>query len=554
MNINQSNKGYLQIRSTIFHIAGKFIFWRLTSIIVEMRVLIVFLVGAIMPAIASADLSTKNVLFLVADDMRPDIGVYNENDQTHQKMYTPNLDKLAKQSLLLKRAYVQQAVCSPTRASLLTSRRPDTTHVHDLIQYWREVGGNFTTIPQYFKENGYMTAGMGKIFHPGGASGHDDPISWTEPYFHGKAPHWKNASRYSWYAASEEETKQFPLLDDQTAEHAVEMLNMLASEARNGQQPFFLAVGFHKPHLPFLFPEQFLKHYPINDIQTPDNPYAPIGMPQVAWSNFDEIRKYDDIMNNYGYGDINGTQFPDTVVKQLRRAYYSAISYTDSLVGKVVDTLENLGLASNTIISFWGDHGWQLGEHGEWCKHTNFELATHAPMMVKVPGMTDHGVVTETPTEFVDLFPTLVEAAGLPKLPLCPENSSNVTTCTEGISMIPLIEDPEREWKSAVFSQYPRMIVSGNVVMGYTLRAEVYRYTEWVFYDTVKYEPIWDQTRGFELYDHSDDPQENINRIDDPNYNDIKKKLSKVLHDGWRAAIPEEKHKNDADINIEIIS
>ena len=504
--------------------------------------------------VVSTKSTTKNVLFLAADDMRPDIGVYNVNNQNSPNMYTPNLDRLAKQSLLLKKAYVQQAVCSPTRASLLTSRRPDTTHVHDLIQYWRNVGGNFTTIPQYFKENGYITAGMGKIFHPGKASGHDDPISWTEPYFHGKAPHWDNASQYSWFAASEEETEQYPLLDDQTAEKAIEMLNHLAPKARNGNQPFFLAVGFHKPHLPFLFPEKFLEHYPLNDIMLPDNPYAPNDMPQVAWSNFDEIRKYEDIMDKYGYGDINGTQFPDQVTKELRRAYYSAISYTDSLVGKVVDTLENLELAENTIISFWGDHGWQLGEHGEWCKHTNFELATHAPMMIKVPGMTDKGVEIETPTEFVDLFPTLVEAAGLAKIPLCPENSSDVMTCTEGVSMIPLIDEPERKWKSAVFSQYPRMIVSGNVVMGYTLRTQEYRYTEWVFYDTVKYEPIWDQTRGFELYDHSNDPQENINRINDPNYSLLQKKLSKMLHDGWRAAMPEERYVETDDIDIELIA
>ena len=151
---------------------------------------------------------------------------------------------------------------------------------------------------------------------------------------------------------------------------------MMAPGARNGRNPFFLAVGFIKPHLPFIFPENFLKYYPLKDIILPENPYSPADMPEVAWSNFDEIRIYKDIANKYGYGGINGTQYPDQVTKKLRRAYYSAISYTDSLVGKVIDTLEHLGLASNTIISFWGDHGWQLGEHREWCKQTNFELAT----------------------------------------------------------------------------------------------------------------------------------------------------------------------------------
>ena len=154
----------------------------------------------------------------------------------------------------------------------------------------------------------------------------------------------------------------------------------------------------------------------------------------------------------------------------------------------------------------------------------------------------------------MDLFSTIVEAAGLPKISLCPENSFNVSTCTEGVSMIPLINEPERQWKSAVFSQYPRMIVSGNVVMGYTLRTQEYRYTEWVFYDTVKYEPIWDKTRGFELYDHRNDPQENINRINDPNYSLLQKKLSKMLHDGWRAAMPEERYVGTDEIDIEIVA
>ena len=502
---------------------------------------ILIILGALFLIIKSVHLTTKNVLFLVADDMRPDIGVYKRDNEKSSNMYTPNLDKLAMQSLLLKKAYVQQAVCSPSRTSLLTGRRPDTTHVYDLIQYWRDVGGNFTTIPQYFKEHGYYTAGMGKVFHPDSSSGYDDPISWTEPYFHGDNSHWENASQYTWFAASEEETREFPLVDDQIAQKAIETLHMLAPEARNGGHPFFLAVGFNKPHLPFLFPEKFLEYYPLNDIMLPENPYAPVDMPEVAWSNFDEIRNYKDIANIYGYGGINGKKYPDHVTKKLRRAYYSAISYIDSLVGKVVDTIDNLGLASNTIISFWGDHGWQLGEHGEWCKQTNFELATHAPMMINIPGMTDRGVEVETPTEFVDLFPTIVEAASLPKISLCPENSSNVSVCTEGVSMIPLIEDPNREWKSAAFSQYPRMLVSGNVVMGYTLRTKEYRYTEWVDYDIVKYEPIWDEARnrGLELYDNVVDPHENVNRINDPKYLDVQKQLSKMLHDGWRAAMPE---------------
>ena len=256
---------------------------------------------------------------------------------------------------------------------------------------------------------------MGKIFHAGHASNNNDPISWTEPYFVPKDS-WSNGN--SWRAVEDNETIANPLQDQQTASHAISTLTNLAPRAKTGEKPFFVAVGFHKPHLPWVFPKSFLDFYPQEDIRLPPNPFAPVNFPDIAWSNFDELRTYKDIRFNYGHGQENLT-LPDAKVRELRRAYYSALSYTDYLVGKVVSTLDKLGLTDSTIISFWGDHGWQLGEHAEWCKHTNFEIATHAPMMVHAPGRTDSGVVTERLTEFVDLFPTLAEAAGLPEVPLC---------------------------------------------------------------------------------------------------------------------------------------
>ena len=489
----------------------------------------------------------KNVLFLVSDDMRPQLGAYAGRhfpSRVSPKMHTPNLDALASRSLVMGRAYVQQAVCSPSRTSLLTGRRPDTTHVHDLIAYFRHVGGNFTTIPQYFKEHGYVTTGMGKIFHPGIASGHDDPVSWTEKYFHAHSKYWDKYPRYSWYAANDSEVDRHPLIDTMTADHAVETLKRLAPAARSAEQPFFVAVGFHRPHLPFFFPASFLKYYPEAEIRLPDNAYAPVDLPEIAWANFDELRSYVDIKNKYGYGAIN-TTLPPFKVRQLRRAYYAAISYVDSLVGRVVSTLDQLGLANDTIVSFWGDHGWQLGEHGEWCKHTDFELATHAPMMVHVPGVTDGdggGAVTDRLTEFVDLFPTLAEAAGLPPVPLCPENSTLVRTCSEGVSLVRLMRDPARRWKTAAFSQYPRMDVGSNVYMGYSMRTDRYRYTEWMAYEdlpTPRRLPDKVYPRGHvELYDHAIDPEENVNRGNDPAYGAIVKRLHTALLEGWRAALP----------------
>lgn len=472
----------------------------------------------------------KNVLFLVSDDMRPQLGAYYGQDfpaPVYPKMHTPNLDKLASRSLLLKRAYVQLALCSPSRSSLLTGRRPDTTHVYTIGPYFRKVGGNFTTLPEYFKLNGYTTVGMGKVFHPGRASGGDDPVSWTEPYFHG-VPNFESKN-LSWEAVSDDLLVDKPLIDEQIAQHAVNTLRKVAPDAKSGTRPFFVAVGFRKPHLPFVFPKSLLKYYP--NVSLPDNPYAPVNMPEVAWYNYGGLRSYKDIAKLNASGAIN-TTLPGEVVLLLRRAYYSALTWTDSLIGRVIKELDDLGLSSNTIISFWGDHGYQLGEHGEWCKQTNFELATHAPMMIHVPGLTDHGVSTRELTEFVDLFPTLVDAAGLKPLTTCPENSTDVAVCSEGKSLIPLITAPNKPLKQAAFSQYPR-----EKSMGYTMRTDRYRYTEWpIFHWRPAYKPNWDNLTGVELYDHTNDPEENVNRAYDASYKDIRESLSKMLHAGWRNA------------------
>ena len=413
----------------------------------------------------------KNVLFIVSDDMRPQLGAYsgpNFPSPIHPQMITRNLDRLASESLLLTRAYVQQATCSPSRTSFLTSRRPDTTHVYDLKSYFRKVGGNFTTLPQYFKKHGYESVGMGKVFHPREASGGDDPPSWTLPYYHpSNKPYWTTTKR-SWYAATPDERKKRPLPDEQIVKHAVKMLRKLAPKAKSGQKPFFLAVGFYKPHLPFVFPEEFLAMYPPSEIHLPPNPYAPENMPSIAWTTYRELRMFGDIAQLGLSGDIN-TTIPSNVTLDLRRAYYSAVSYIDSLVGTLLAELDHLGLAQSTIISFVGDHGWHLGENGEWTKHTNFEQATHAPMMIRIPGLTDHGIVSDQLVEFVDLYPTIVEAAMLGTLPVCPEESSHIEVCTEGTSLLPLIFNRQSEASSYAFSQWPR---SGK--MGYTIRSSRY--------------------------------------------------------------------------------
>ena len=481
----------------------------------------------------------KNVLFIIADDLRPQLGAYNGSyfpSSPHAPMITPNIDSLASKSLLLKRAYVQQALCSPSRASFLTGRRPDTTHVYDLESYFRTVGGDFTTIPQYFKMKGYETAGIGKIFHPGKASNNNDHISWTLPYYTGDH-NWENHTEklYSWKGIPNAWLKDKPLIDQQMADQAIATLQKLAPAAKTSSKPFFLALGFYKPHLPLVYPQSFIHNYPWTAIQTPDNQYAPLHMPPTAWFKSAELRQFTDIKSFNFSGEMNVT-LPHAEVIKLRRAYYTCITYIDSLIGNVLNELRRLGLENDTIISFVGDHGFKLGEHGLWGKHTNFDLDTHAPMMIRIPGKTDNGIVSEQLTEFVDLFPTIVEAAGVQKVPQCPEVSTKVSTCHEGTSLLPLVSHPNSPLKVASFSQYPRQR-QHQPVMGYTVTTQRYRYTEWVkFQGKPVYKPDWSTLFNSELYDHLIDPEENINRASYRSLSNIKAQLRNLLHSGWRNA------------------
>ncbi|KAH3781476.1 hypothetical protein DPMN_159306 [Dreissena polymorpha] len=309
-----------------------------------------------------------NVLLITVDDLRPQLGAYEGQDfpaSLQVKMHTPYIDALAAKSLLLKRAYVQVALCSPSRTCLLTGRRPHTTNVFHIGPYFREVGGNFTTIPQYFKINGYSTIGIGKVFHGGSSSAGNDPISWTEPHLDGVS-HFENSGR-SWSAVPDEQLKVKPLVDQQIADKTIKTLRKFAPKALSGKKPFFVAIGLNKPHLPFVFPKSFMKHYP--DVELPENPYAPVNMPSIA--NYRCSRLYKDV-NATRKDEHKNKALSDSYVVNLRRAYYSCVSYIDSLVGRILSELDTLGLSNRTIVSLWGDHGFQLGEHGMWCKHVRF--------------------------------------------------------------------------------------------------------------------------------------------------------------------------------------
>ena len=371
---------------------------------------------------------------------------------------------------------------------------------------------------------------MGKIFHGGSSSNNDDPISWSLPYYQ-PDDYWTEKD-FSWRAVSPQEIEQEPLPDDQMVDHAIQSLRQLAPQALAGELNFFMAIGFYKPHLPFIFPARYLDYYPKNDINLPDNPYAPWYMPDNAWFDYIELRRYKDIEDLGVTGDIN-TTLPDFKTLELRRAYYSTVTYIDDLLGLVLAELKDLNLESNTIVSLTGDHGWSLGENAEWCKKTNFDIATHAPLMVKVPGKTDAGIKSESFAELVDIYPTLVDAAGLPNPEICPEDSSDVLVCREGQSLLPLINNSASEyWKPFVFSQFPR-----NGYMGYSITSDHYRYAEWAKFDEDDAQMDWDDLDGVELYDHTIDSAENINRAEYTEYEDVIREMRERLHDGWRAVI-----------------
>jgi len=473
-----------------------------------------------------------NVLFLAVDDLRPQTRCYGCD-----KMVTPNIDALAAGGTLFNRAYCQQAVCSPSRTSLLTGRRPDTTRIYDLQTHFRLYLPDVITLPQYFKQNGWFSVGFSKIYH----GGLNDPLSWSVPWWHPRAPGYLKPETLKAMQAQRErlrkEGKLKPtkilerdpktgavlkvsrprfrvrgpswedpdvpdnaLADGKTADKAIETLRQIKDRR------FFMAVGFLKPHLPFVAPKKYYDLYPPESITLADNPFPPKDCPQIALHNSGELRAYSDIPKT---GPI-----PDSKARELIRGYYAATSYVDAQIGRVVNELDRLGLREKTVIVLWGDHGWQLGEHGLWCKHTDFETSTRSLLICSAPGQKAPGRKTDALVEFVDIYPTLCDLCGLP----LPDG-------LEGASFAPLLDQPDRPWKTAAFSQYPR----GNY-MGYSIRTDRYRYTEW--------RRCGEKPVAVELYDHLNDPGENINIAGRPENRDIVARLSRRLRLGWRHALP----------------
>lgn len=423
-----------------------------------------------------------NVLFIGVDDLRCLLRCYGD-----AAAITPNIDKLASEGMIFNRAYCQQAVCNPSRASLMTGRRPNTTKVWDLETHFRKALPDVVTLPQYFKSQGYHTQSVGKIYHdPAWAQ---DAPSWSAPETSAVT---ETKGKYalkinlpdtgSWKTSSIENA---PVMDDayidgQVSRSAIEILNNIKDK------PFFLAIGFRRPHLPFSAPEKYWKQYDRNRLPLPQNPSKPLDVPDLALHNSEELRGYRDIPD--------AGPLTEEKIRELIHGYYASTSYVDAQIGKVIDELDRLGLRENTLIVLWSDHGYHLGEHGLWCKTTNFELDTHVPLIVSYPGSHNNGSHTDAIVELVDLYPTLADLTGLP----VPEG-------LEGSSLKSLLIDPKSRWNKVAFSQFPRLFRKDKTkIMGYSVRTDHFRYTEWREIESGK-------VVATELYDHRRDPLETKN-------------------------------------------
>jgi iduronate 2-sulfatase len=443
---------------------------------------------SLLQSMAAAPLAAQgkrppNVLFVAVDDLNVHLNCYG-----FKAVKSPNIDALAGRAMRFDRAYCQYPLCNPSRSSLLSGRRPPRTKVDNNTTWFRDTIPDVVTLPQHFREHGYFTAKTGKIFH----DGLDDPKAWDV----GGTPHVVQQARTGQAKLDREkradrwekvegEGENEP--DYKTATEAVELLE------RKHDKPFFIAVGFRKPHVPFIAPKKYFDLYDPNRMELPPD-FAPrvAGTGPAYRPNFDLFIRRDA---------------PPPLARQGIAAYFAAISFMDAQLGRVMAALDRLGLRDNTIVSLFGDHGWHLGEKGMWSKMTLFEVGVHAPLLISTPGMKTAGKNCATPVEFVDIYPTLADMAGLP-----------VPSGLDGRSLRPLLTDPQSKWDKLAYTYQVR-----GEIRGVTVRNRRFRYTE------------WDQGRaGTELYDEDADSAEMHNMAADPKYAaTVKDMKAQLVGHGW---------------------
>lgn len=415
--------------------------------------------------------SKPNILFIAVDDLRPELGCYG-----NKIIKSPNIDRLASESVIFRRAYCNVPVSGASRASILTGSRPTNYRFLNFMARADKDYPGAVTLPEQFRRNGYYTVSLSKVFHNEG----DSKDAWDEEWRPTGTGTWRNyleADNLSidtlikrgmpFEAADVPDSAYF---DGKTALKAIRNIRKMKETGK----PFFLAAGFLKPHLPFNAPQKYWDLYDPELIGTAPNPDPPKNAPSQAIHTWGELRQYYSIPST---GALS-----DSAANKLRHGYYACVSYTDAMVGLLLDELERNGLADNTIVILWGDHGWNLGEHGMWCKHCNFNTSLNAPLIIKVPGLTK-GSVNNSITEFIDIYPTLCELSGIP----LPEH-------LEGQSLVKRLHKPEKTEKDFAVSKFNN---------GITIIEDNFFYTEWLNKK--------DSTIANMLFDHNVDPDENLN-------------------------------------------
>lgn len=450
--------------------------------------------------------SKPNVLFIAVDDLTSMLGSYG-----NPLAKTPNIDKLSDMGVQFNHAYCQLPLCNPTRASVMTGLRPDVIKVYDLDRHFRDEVPDVITLPQLFENNGWWTGRVGKLYHYNvpagiGTNGLDDPLSWDEVFnpkgrdteeetlITNAEPHKKISAALSWLKADGKDEEQ---TDGMIANTAIDLIK------KNKDRPFFLGVGFFRPHTPYVAPKKYFDLYPLDSMKMP---YSPPGdrldIPSAAFAHNNPIP-------NYG--------LEEEVCLEAMQAYYASVSFVDAQVGKILSILAEEHLMDNTIIVLWSDHGYHLGEHdGIWQKRTLFEESASAPLIIYHPLAEGNGFKSDQIVEFTDIYPTIAELGNL-----------SVPGMQDGRSLVPLLQNPKQKWSGVAFTQILRP-GNGKPFMGRSVKTDRWRYSDWN-----------EGELGVELYDHSKDADEFINLAKDSHYEDIVQKLKSMLDDKISGRVPE---------------
>ena len=449
----------------------------------------------------------KNVLLIIVDDLRPELNCYGE-----EHMHTPNIDSLAKNGVLFENAHVQQAVCPASRASFLSAARPNSTgtdypysnyYVNEFL-YWNP------TLQKHFYESGYHASTWGKVHHGGYKDKKNVDIS-LKAYKPPGTAKYALAENLDSTKEKKAATESAPVHDTAYRDGLI-TLNATAEMkhiATDGT-PFFMAVGYHKPHLPFAAPQKYWDLYDRETIPLSPAPKKPTNSP-------DYVLAHTALRNYTKENDENGQLLSEEYARELRHGYFACVSYIDAQVGQLIASLKENGLYENTVIVLMSDHGWHLGDNGMWGKSTNYERATKIPLIVS--NYNGYIGTRSQLVEAVDVFPTLCDLVEVP-----------TPTHTEGTSFKPLLQSPTTSWKRAVFSQYPRSAVNKHLE-GYAVRTERYRYIEWKNNETGV---VVDR----ELYDHQNDPYETKNIVAQTNMVEVAKTHANILSEGWKESLP----------------